>query len=205
MPKKDIDMFSKLRKYFISGLMVFLPMGLTVYLFIMVINYADRLLGKYIEPYFYKNFGFYFRGLGIILLVYLITVVGFLVTNFLGRKIHHFFEKLFLHLPFFKQVYPALKQMAVFLFSQERINSFKKVVLVEYPRNGIYAFGFLTNEAPDKINKKIGEEVCSVFLPSAPGPLTGYVVFVPKDQIIITDITIEEAVKVIVSGGVVNP
>ncbi len=205
MPKKDIDMFSKLRKYFISGLMVFLPMGLTVYFFIMVINYADRLLGKYIEPYFYKNFGFYFRGLGIIILVYLITVVGFLVTNFLGRKIHHFFEKLFLHLPFFKQVYPALKQMAIFLFSHEHINSFKKVVLVEYPRKGIYAFGFLTNEAPDKINKKIGGEVCSVFLPSAPGPLTGYVVFVPKDQIIVTDITIEEAVKVIVSGGVVNP
>lgn len=198
-------MINKLRKYFISGLMVFLPMGLTVYLFIGILNFVDNLLGKFIEPYFYKNFGFYFQGIGIVVFIAVIIFIGFLVANFLGRKIHRFFEQFFLKLPFFKQVYPAIKEMATFLFSKDRMSSFKKVVLVEYPRKGIFAFGFLTNDTSSRICEKTKQALCNVFIPSAPGPVTGYVIFIPKKEIIFTDISVEEAFKLIISGGVVNP
>ena len=132
-------------------------------------------------------------------------LIGFITRNLLGRKIHDFFERLVLKLPFFKQVYPALKEMAIFLFSREQLRSFKQVVLIEYPRKGIYSFGFLTNDASQRIQDKVKQELCNIFVPSSPGPLTGFVMMVPKKDIIFTDITIEEAFKFIVSGGVVNP
>jgi len=95
-------MLARLRRYFVSGLAVFLPLALTIYLFILTLNLADGLLGKYLEPYFSQEFGFYFRGLGIIICVLIILAIGFLATNFLGRKIYAFFESLLLKLPFFR-------------------------------------------------------------------------------------------------------
>lgn len=196
---------NKLRTYFISGLVVFLPLALTTYFFILAINFTDGFLGKYLQPYFYRNFGFYFRGVGILVGIYIIIVTGFFVTNFLGRKVHNLFERLLLRLPFFKQVYPALKEMALFLFSQDRLKTFKQVVLVEYPRKGVYSYGFLTNDTALKICEQTKTELCNVFVPSSPGPLTGFAILVPKKEIIFTEISIEDAFKFIVSGGVVNP
>jgi len=127
------------------------------------------------------------------------------VTNFLGQRVYQYFEKLLIKLPFFRQVYPAIKEIAVFLFSRDRFKSFKQVVLVEYPRKGIYAFGFLTNDSADNICELTKKDMCNVFMPSAPGPLTGFVFMVPRKDIIFTNISVEDAVKFIVSGGVVNP
>jgi len=198
-------MINKLKKSFISGLIVFLPITLTIYCFVLVLNFSDGLLGRFLEPYFYENFGFYFRGFSIIAGIYLIILIGFFATNYLGKRIYEFFENFLVKLPFFRQVYPAIKEMAVFLFSRDNAAKFNKVVFVEYPRKGIYAIGFLTNTAPINVFKKNNPELCNVFIPSAPGPLTGYVVIVPKKEIIFTDISIEAAFKFIVSGGVVNP
>ena len=198
-------MLAKLRKYFLSGLVVFLPISLTIYLFFLAIDFFDGILGKYLEPFFAENFGFYFSGLSIIIGVSIIILIGFLATNFLGKKIYHFFDGMLERLPIFKSIYMAMKEMATFLFARDRFSSFKKVVLVEYPRKGIYAFGFLTNDTSERIAKKTKKELCNVFLPSAPGPLTGYVVLVPKNEIVLLDISVEDAIKVIVSGGVVNP
>jgi len=198
-------MLNKFRKYFLSGLVVLLPTVLTIYLFILVINFADGILGKYLEPYFYDKFGFYFQGLSILVGLYIIVVIGFFVTNFLGRRIHEYFERLILKLPFFRQVYPALKEITLFLFSRDRFSSFRQVVLVEYPRKGIYSFGFLTNDSSQRLREKTKRELVNVFIPSAPGPLTGFVIMVSKKEIIPTDFSVEQAVKFIVSGGVVNP
>src|SRR3989338_8095287 len=118
-------MLNKLRKYFLSGLVVFLPIALTIYLFFLAINFADTFFGK-----FFTQFGLelaQFHGLSILAGIYIIVLIGFFTTNFLGRKIHDFFERLVLKLPFFKQVYPALKEMAVFLFTRDQISSFKQV------------------------------------------------------------------------------
>jgi len=197
-------MFSKLRKYFISGLLAFLPLALSVFLFIWVIGKADGLLGKYLQPLMIKYLGFYIPGLGLILGVVCIILIGFIVTRFFGRKIQEAVERILTRLPFFKQVYPAVKEIADFFFARGKLK-FNTVVMVEYPRKGIYSFGFLTSDSSDKINKAAKHELCNVFVPSAPGPLTGFVFMVPKKDIIITDVTVEQAVRFIMSGGVVNP
>ncbi len=197
-------MFPRLRRYFISGLVVFLPLASTVYLFVWVLTFADGLLGKYIEPVFAERFGFYVRGLGILVGVYLIILIGFFVTNFFGRRVHSLFERILLKLPFFRQVYPPFKEIVLVLFSRERM-AFREVVLIEYPRKGLYSFGFVTNETAASVCRKTGKDLCSIFIPSAPGPLTGYVIMAPRDEIIPTDMSVEEAIKFIVSGGVVNP
>jgi len=198
-------MLNKLRKYFISGIVVFLPLALTVYLLFSAVNFVDGFFGNFLKPYFDENYGFYFRGLGIIVGIYVIILVGFFTTNFAGRKIHAYFERLFLKLPFFRQVYPALKEMAIFLFTRERVTSFKQVVVIEYPRKGIYSVGFLTSDSAQEICDHVERKLCNVFIPSSPGPLTGFTVLIPKDEIIYTHMTIEDAFKFIVSGGVVNP
>jgi len=198
-------MFSRLRTYFLSGLVVFLPVSLTIYLLILTFNWADGILGKFLQPYFSEQFGFYFRGLSIFVGFYVIVMIGFFASNFFGRKVYETFEKLILKLPFFRQVYPAIKEMAVFLFSRNRL-AFNQVVIVEYPRKGIYAFGFLTNSTSERLAKLVREnDLCNVFMPTAPGPFTGYVVMIPRKELIFTDVSVEEAVKYIVSGGVVNP
>ncbi len=199
-------MLKGLKKYFFSGLVICLPLALTVLLFYFGVSKIDELLAGIFQPYLLDKFGFYFRGLGILTGVYIICVVGFFATHLAGRRIYHFFENLLIKLPFFRQVYPAMKEMALFLFSQDQLKSFKQVVLVEYPRKGVYAFGFLTKEtSAHQICKITGKDLCNVFIPSAPGPLTGFVVLFPRKEVIFTDISIEEAFKFIVSGGVVNP
>ncbi len=197
-------MWASLRKYFVSGLMVFLPLALTVFLFIWVIGFADGLFGDYIQPFFKHYFGFYIPGLGLLFGVVLIVVIGFLATQFIGAKLHGAAEKLLLHLPFFKQVYPAFKEIAGFFFSRGRLG-FKEAVIVQYPSKGIYSFGFLTSETCQKLKDLTGEDLCNVFISSSPSPLTGFAVMIRRKDIIMTNISIEEAAKFIVSGGVVNP
>jgi len=196
-------MLGNIRKYFISGLIVFLPIALTIYLFYLAFVFADNFFVEFFEKLGFSFGDFY--GLSIIIGIFIIVLIGFITTNFLGRKIHSFFEKIVLKLPFFKQVYPAFKEMAVFLFARERLSSFKQVVLVEYPRKGMYAMGFLTNDSSKEICDNTGKELCNVFVPSSPGPLTGFTVLIPKKEIIYMKISIEDAFKFIVSGGVVNP
>ena len=196
-------MFGNLRKYFISGLVVFMPIALTVYLFVVAITFAAKFFNNV-----FGKLGLDFvdwHGLSIILGIVVIMLIGFISANFFGRKLHNFFERLVLKLPFFKQVYPALKEMTIFLFTRERLASFKQVVLIEYPRKGIYAMGFLTNDSSKEICEKTRKQLCNVFIPSSPGPLTGFTVLVNKKELIYTHISIEDAFKFIVSGGVVNP
>ncbi|MFT5170042.1 MAG: putative membrane protein [Candidatus Omnitrophota bacterium] len=198
-------MLNKVKKYFLSGLMALLPVVLTIYLLMIIVNFADGLLGKYLQPYFYDQFGFYFRGFSIIIAAYIVILIGFLVTNFIGKRIYDFFERIFIKLPFVKQIYPAVKEMAMFLFVRDRASSFQQVVIVEYPRKGIYSYGFLTNETSNYVNELTKQEMCNIFIPSAPGPLTGFAMMIPTKDIIKTDIAVEHAFKFILSGGVVNP
>ena len=111
-------MLKRIQHYFVSGLIVFLPLVLTIKLLFLTFNIADGFLGKYIEPYFSREFGFYFRGLSLLICIFLIIFIGFLVSNFIGKRLHPFFEQLLLKLPFFKQVYPAFKEISLFLFSR---------------------------------------------------------------------------------------
>ena len=197
-------MKKKLQRYFLSGLIVFLPLALTINFLILTFNIADGFLGRFLEPYFSREFGFYVRGISLLLCVLLILLIGLLTTNFLGRKFFPVIERALLRLPFFKQVYPAFKEISLFLFSRDKI-SFKQVVLVEYPRVGLYSIGFLTNPTHNKISAKtLSSDLHYVFIPHTPSPFTGFLTLVPKKDLVFPDITVEEAIKVIISGGVIS-
>jgi uncharacterized membrane protein len=201
--KKDDPFMSRLRRYFVSGLIIFLPLALTINLLVLTFNIADGFLGKYLQPYFSREFGFYVRGISILVCLSVILLIGFFATNFLGRTIYPVFESALLKLPFFKQVYPAFKEIALFLFSREKF-TFRQVVLIEYPRKGLFSVGFLTNEASSTVADKTGRDLCYVFVPHTPSPLTGFLTLVPKEELVFPDISVEEAIKIIVTGGVIK-
>lgn len=206
-------MFTKLRNYFVSGLVIFLPMALTVYFFILTLGFLDHRIAEFIEPIMSKKYGYYYTGMNrfaihflcVLIWVFLIILIGVLTRHFLGKKIYDFFERLFGNLPFFKQVYPAFKEMVNFLFPRDQMASFKQVVLIEYPRKGIYSLGFLTNDAPKEVMQKTNQDLCNVFVPTSPSPLTGFTTIVPRSDLILLDMSIEGAFKFIISGGVVIP
>lgn len=195
----------RLRQYFIAGLVVVAPVFLTVYVLFIIFKFADGILGKYLNIYFKKALGFGIPGLGFIISILLIVFIGFLTKRFIGRKILHDLERWFSGLPLIKNIYPTLKQIILFVLAQKDNFGFKKVVLTEFPGKGIWSLGFLTNEQFRDINKATGKEMVAVFIPSTPGPFTGFTIFVPKEEVKFVDISISDALKIIISGAVFKP
>ena len=193
------------KRYFVTGLLVVLPVLITVYLFISLFLFFDNILGRYISRFTVAALGYKIPGLGLLLFVAIIFIVGFFATNFIGRKFLRYIEKVWFKFPFVRKIYPAAKQITEFLFSQKIHGKLQKVVLVEYPRKGMYSLGFVTNQAAADIQQKTGQDLLNVLIPSVPNPITGMMVVVPKDEVIVLDISIENAIKIIVSGGVLNP
>lgn len=197
-------MIFRLRRYFFTGLAVLLPVFLTGYIIFAIFNFAEQLLGKYINEYLFTNFNFFIPGLGLFLTVSIIIIIGFLSSHFFGKNLFPFLERVFLRVPFIHQVYPAIKKIVSFFFSPDK-KIFKQVVLVEYPSEGLWSVAFVTNASMEKINKVLGKEMLNVFVPNVPGPLTGNLILVPKEELVFLDITVEDALKIIISGGVLNP
>lgn len=196
----------KIRGYFITGLAIFLPVAITLYILIQVFKFFDNILGRFINFYLMERGGIYIPGLGIILFIVVVFIIGFFTRHFFGKKIFPFLEKVFLlKPPLVRQVYPAIKKIIDFMLSHDK-PTFKRAVLVEYPRKGVYSLGFIVNEgmreAKDKI--KIGD-LMNVFIPSTPSPLTGYFIVVSEKELVYLDITIEQAIEMIISGGVLKP
>ena len=195
-------MLKRLKKYFFSGLAVFLPLVLAIYVFVWLMNFLESILGKYLKPLFLEYYDFYFWGLGILILVLLILFSGFLIRQYFGKVMHRVMEKLVLRVPLLGMIYPAFKEISKFFF-QEKAH-FDKVVLVEWPRPGAYVLGFLTNPTSPRIADKVGKKLSNVMVPHVPNPLTGFLLMVPDELITPLDITVQEAVRIMVSGGVMN-
>ncbi|MFH1459176.1 MAG: DUF502 domain-containing protein [Candidatus Omnitrophota bacterium] len=194
-------MKAKIRRYFITGLVVLLPVSITIYIITASIKFIDNILGRFINHYLEAFFGFSFFGVGILAVVLLIFFAGILTANVFIKKIVPYIERLFLRVPLVYQIYPAIKQLVKFLFSEDKL-AFKKVVLFEYPRKNVFTIGFITNEFKQQnLNGQTMDAVC-VYISSAPNPITGFFVIVPKQDVTVLDISIEEAFKIIVSGGV---
>ena len=193
-----------LRRYFGTGLLITLPAFFTVYLIYVVFRFIGGILGKVINFYLKKSLGFSIPGLGIILGVIVVTLIGFVATNYFGKRLFKALEIWFLKFPFIRRIYPAAKQIVDSFISRES-PAFKKVVLVEYPSKGIWSLGFLTSESFDEAIKKTGEDLVHVFIATTPSPLTGFLILVPKNNIKPLDISIEDGVKLIISGGIVRP
>ncbi|MCK4994746.1 MAG: DUF502 domain-containing protein [Candidatus Omnitrophica bacterium] len=195
---------TKVRRYLIAGIVVLLPLFITIKIFSLTVVFLDNLLGRFIRPYIETTYGRSFFGLGLVAIIIIIFFTGILATNVFVKKIMPFFERLFLRIPFVYQIYPSIKQLVGFLFSEDKVH-FKKVILFEYPRKDIFTLGFITNEFKSESVAGADLDTVCVYISSAPNPITGFFVIVPKRDVTVLDISIEDAFKIIISGGVLMP
>jgi uncharacterized membrane protein len=194
----------RLRRYFFTGFLLVLPLFITFYILISVCVFIDNAWGRLINAYIRKEFGFSIPGLGIILGLITVTVTGFLTSHYLSRKLLLALERWFLHFPFIRQVYPAIKQIVGFFVKKDRM-AFKKVALVQYPSKGIWSLGFVTNDGLKEAEEKTGRKLLHIFIATTPSPFSGFFILMPIEDVVFLDISVEDGLKLIVSGGIVNP
>lgn len=203
--ERRMSFFSYLRRYFFAGVATFLPVIVTVYIIKIVFDFTDQFAGKYINAYLLQQYNFSIPGLGLIATILFFILVGLISSHFIGRKIIPFFEMLLIKIPVVASIYPSLKRLSYFLFGSEKKSKFKKVVLVPFPGPKSYSLGFITNEEVGALKEKAGRELIAVFVPFAPTPFSGFILFISKEEIKFLDISVDLAIRCIVSGGVVSP
>ncbi len=199
--KKKRSFLARLRNYFITGIVVLVPIGITLYLTKFFISVSSNLIPKEINPNSYLPFSI--PGLEILLSIIFITVIGWLSLSFIGKKILQLVNETLKRIPILRTIYSAIGQMTESL--APRKGNKKSVVLVEYPRKGSWAVGFATKDNKGEISKKTSTELVNVFVPTTPNPTSGFLLMFPKKEIIYLDMTFEEASKFIVSAGTSNP
>ena len=196
--KKSISLI--LRNYFITGVVVLIPIGFTLYLSKILIGISSKVIPENINPNSYLPYAI--PGIEILISVILITIVGGLSLSFLGRKFFEFFNNILKKIPILRTIYSAIGQMTESFAKTD--NKQKSVVLLEYPRKGVWAVGFATRENEGIIKNKIKDEIINVFLPTTPNPTSGFLLMVPKKDLIYLNVTFEQASKFIVSAGTTN-
>ena len=188
-----------------AGLLVWLPIGATILIFTLLLDLMDRLLFLLPPPFRPEELlGFRIPGLGAILALIVLVVTGMLAANLLGRRLVKLYESLLERIPVVRTVYGAVKKFAEIVLSDSTA-SFNKVLLIEYPREGLYSLAFQTSENPGEIRAVTGEPIVAVFLPTTPNPTSGFMLFVPSRSVIELDMPVEAALKMIISLGVVVP
>jgi len=197
MAKKRRSFSLILRNYFIAGVVVLIPIGFTLYLSKILIGISSKILPKNINPNNYLPFEI--PGIEILISIIFITFVGGLSLSFLGKRILKLIDDLFKRIPFLRTVYSAIVQMTE-TFSKKDDGK-KSVVLIEYPRKGVWAVGFATRENNGEMAKKTNKKLINVFVPTTPNPTSGFLLMFPIDEVIYLDMTFEEASKFIVSAG----
>ncbi len=199
--KRKPKLFVKLRNYFITGIVVLVPIGITLYLTMFFISISSNLIPKEINPNSYLPFSI--PGLEILLSIIFITVIGGLSLSFIGKKILQLVNETLKRIPILRTIYSAIGQMTESLAPNK--GSKKSVVLIEYPRKGSWAVGFATKENKGEISKKTNSELINVFVPTTPNPTSGFLLMFPKNEVLYLDMSFEEASKFIVSAGTSNP
>ncbi len=192
-------MIKHIRRIFLTGLLVFLPIVVTFSIVGWLFNKIDSLFREPLETIF----GFPLVGIGFVLTILLIFITGIIASNFFGKKFISWAECIIRKIPIVKTIYIAIKQIIDTVF-EDRQKAFKSAVLVQYPSKGIYALGFITSEAPSEIQKKCNEDMKSIFIPTTPNPTSGMLVMIPEKDIIFLDMPVESAIKIIISGGIIN-
>ena len=196
--KKSI--FTKIRNNFIAGIVVLIPIGITLYLTLFLIRISGRIIPKEINPNNYLPFDI--PGVEILIALIIITLTGWLSLSFLGKKFFELFNNVLKKIPILRTIYSAIGQMTESFTKSD--NKQKSVVLVEYPRKGVWAVGFATKENKGIIKNKLEEEIINIFVPTTPNPTSGFLLMVPKKELIYLDVTFEQASKFIVSAGTTN-
>jgi len=199
--EKKRSFFTRFRNYFITGVVVLIPIGITIYLTIFIITISSKILPKEINPNNYLPYNI--PGVEIIISIILITFIGWLSLSFLGRKLLDLFNNILKRIPILRTIYSAIGQMTETFTKSDKEK--KNVVLVEYPRKGSWAVGFATKKNSGEITNRTKKELINVFIPTTPNPTSGFLLMFPKDDVIYLDLTFEEASKFIVSAGTSNP
>jgi uncharacterized membrane protein len=194
-----------IKGYFITGLLVILPLFVTVYILWILVKAMDAIFkfvpAKYLpETYIHITI----PGLGLLLMVAIILLVGLFTKNFIGTKLFGYWENIVERIPIARIIYMGVKQLLEALFYSNK-DSFKKAALVEYPRRGIYVIGFITGESKGEVQDKTDESMINVFIPTTPNPTSGFYILVSKNDLIILDMSVENAFKLIISGGIISP
>jgi uncharacterized membrane protein len=203
-----------IKRIFLSGLAVLIPLGITIYVIVGLFRFADGILGKYFNIFLTKTFQdtYIFSegilrdgipGIGIIISILIIFLAG-LILHISRMKLIRWFEGMLFRIPLINKIYFPIKKIVDFFFISPK-ESFKRAVLVEYPRKGIFAIGFITNENADFFRVGLEERFYTIFIPSSPSPFTGFTVIATEQDITFLDMSVEEAIQLIVSGGMLSP
>ncbi len=205
-PAPKVGLLHRLRNYFLTGIVVTAPIAITIYLTYIFVDFVDAnvtpLIPARYNPETYLPFGV--PGLGLFIAVIALILIGFLTANFLGRSFLKFGERIVGRMPVVRSIYNALKQIMETVLAQSS-TSFREVVLVEYPRRGIWAIAFVTSEAEGDVADMDDDAMISVFLPTTPNPTSGFLLFVPKHDLKFLNMTVEEGVKLVISAGMIWP
>ena len=196
---------NRIKHYLLTGLIVVVPVAITLYIIQALIGVMDAFLSVIPQPYQPDTLlGFHLPGLGLVLLIILLFVVGIATHNYAGKKMVVFGEALVRRIPVVRNIYQALKQFteAIFLNSG---GHFKQVVMLEFPRKGIFSLGFSAGPARGELERQAGERIWHIFIPCTPNPTTGYYVLAPEKDLLFLQMSVEEAFKLIISGGLIAP
>jgi uncharacterized membrane protein len=194
-----------LRRYLVAGLLVWLPLGATYFVIQLLVGWMDQSLLLLPERFRPESLlGFSIPGLGVVLSLLILLLTGLIAANLFGRKLVELWEQLLSRIPLVRSVYSAVKQLVETMFADNG-NSFRKVVLVEFPRRGIWTLAFLTNDEQGAVQQATGREVISVYIPTTPNPTGGYFVLVPVEDVTEIDLSVDEGLKLLLSMGAVNP
>lgn len=204
--EESVGLFIRLRNYFISGLLFSLPLIITFYVVSWIIRTVDNWIQPLIPPeYNPQNFlPFPMPGLGIIIAIIVLIVLGSMTRGFLGNLILRYSEQVLSKMPIVRSVYSTTKQISEAVL-KSRSNSFREVGMIEYPRPGIWALCFITGSTKGEVQRKTNNDVVNVFVPTTPNPTSGFLLFVPRHDIVIMDMSVEEGIKMVVSAGMITP
>lgn len=197
---------AKMRAYFFAGVLVTAPIAITVYLSWVFINFVDSAV-KYLFPakYYPDNYlPFATPGLGVFIIILVLIVIGWIAASFLGRFFHRTIDHFLARLPVIRNIYGTVKQIFEAVLAQ-RSNAFREAVLIEYPRRGMWAIGFITGRTEGEVQNLTEQETVNIFLPTTPNPTSGFLLFLPRQDVVPLNMPVEEAIKMVISGGIVTP
>lgn len=206
-PKKHgLSMGTRLRNYFLAGILITAPVGLTIYIAWLFINWVDQTVLPLVPPeYNPENYlPFSIPGIGLIIVLIVLTLIGAITAGLFGRLTRQLIETILNRLPIIRSIYSAIKQIVETVLANQSA-AFRDCVLVEFPRPGAWTLGFVTGTTPPEVKEAVGDDPVTIFVPTTPNPTSGYLIFVPKKEVKYLDMSVEDGIKLVVSGGIVAP
>lgn len=206
LAKTPITFWERVRAYFLAGILITAPLGITVFLAITLINFIDDQVQNFLPARFNPEtyLPFSIPGIGVVLLVVGLILIGMLTAGFIGRLFLRISESILARIPAVRTVYGAVKQILETVLAQQS-QAFREVVLVEYPRRGMWVLAFITGQTEGEVQNLTEDTLVNIFLPTTPNPTSGFLLFVPKRDLVRMNMTVEEGIKMVVSAGIVTP